>query len=57
MAGKTPFLPIRMGNLELKNWFMMSAAVDGMAADPKARARRYAALAEGEVGQIVAGLS
>jgi 2,4-dienoyl-CoA reductase-like NADH-dependent reductase (Old Yellow Enzyme family) len=50
-----PFLPIRIGNLELKNRFLMSAAVDGMAADPHARAQRYAGLASGGVGLIVAG--
>jgi 2,4-dienoyl-CoA reductase-like NADH-dependent reductase (Old Yellow Enzyme family) len=31
-----PFLPVEIGNLELKNRFLMSAAVDGMAADPLA---------------------
>lgn len=54
MASK-PFQPVRIGSLELKNRFMMSAAVDGMAADPEARARRYAALAGGGVGLIVSG--
>ncbi len=53
--GEIPFLPVRIGGLELRNRFIMSAAVDGMAADPKARALRYAALAEGGVGLIVAG--
>jgi len=50
-----PFSPIKIGNLELKNRFLMSAAVDGMAADPHARAQRYAELAAGGVGLIVAG--
>ncbi|MBM4272161.1 MAG: NADH:flavin oxidoreductase [Deltaproteobacteria bacterium] len=50
-----PFLPIKIGNLELKNRFLMSAAVDGMAADPHARAQRYSDLARGGVGLIVAG--
>lgn len=49
-----PFQPIRIGGLELKNRFMMSAAVDGIA-DPDARVRRYAELARGGVGLIVAG--
>jgi len=34
---------------------MMSAAVDGMAADPQARAQRYGELARGGVGLIVSG--
>lgn len=53
--GNIPFLPIKIGSLELKNRFLMSAAVDGMAADPIARAQRYAELAAGGVGLIVAG--
>lgn len=49
------FSPFSIGTLELKNRFLMSAAVDGMAADPQARAKRYADLAGGGVGLIVAG--
>ena len=50
-----PFEPIRIGGLEIENRFLMSAAVDGLAADPAARARRFSILAQGGVGLVVAG--
>jgi 2,4-dienoyl-CoA reductase-like NADH-dependent reductase (Old Yellow Enzyme family) len=50
-----PFTPAKIGNLEIKNRFVMSAAVDGLANNPEARSARYANLAEGGVGLIVAG--
>lgn len=49
------FSPCTIRNLRIANRFLMSAAVEGMAGDVEARARRYAALAEGGVGLIVAG--
>jgi 2,4-dienoyl-CoA reductase-like NADH-dependent reductase (Old Yellow Enzyme family) len=55
MMADLPFTPFRIGALEIRNRFMMSAAVDGLAHDIGARVRRYAALAEGGVGLIVAG--
>lgn len=51
----TPFSPLKIGSLEIKNRFIMSAAVDGLAGNLDARIERYAQLAEGGVGLIVAG--
>ena len=50
-----PFTPGKIGCLEIKNRFVMSAAVDGLANNLDARIERYAKLAEGGVGLIVAG--
>lgn len=49
------FTPFKMGYLELRNRSIMSAAVDGLANNVDARIQRYAKLAEGGVGLIVAG--
>ena len=49
------FTPCKIGKLTLANRFVMSAAVDGLAGDPDARAERYARIAEGGVGLIIAG--
>jgi len=50
-----PFMPIEVRGLRLKNRFVMSAAVDGMSGDLDRRIQRYAQLAEGGVGLIIAG--
>lgn len=50
-----PFTPFKIGTLEIKNRFIMSAAVDGIASNLDARIQRYARLAEGGVGLIIAG--
>jgi len=49
------FTPAKIGGLEIKNRFIMSAAVDGLANNLDARIERYAKLAEGGVGLIVSG--
>jgi 2,4-dienoyl-CoA reductase-like NADH-dependent reductase (Old Yellow Enzyme family) len=49
------FTSFRIGNLKIRNRFVMSAAVDGLAADLDARMKRYEALAHGSIGLIIAG--
>lgn len=44
------FTPSRIGNLEIRNRFVMSAAVDGLAGNPDARIQRYCAFADGGIG-------
>jgi len=34
------FTPFRMGNLQIKGWFIISAAADGAASDLDARVKR-----------------
>lgn len=45
----------KIGDLEIKNRFVMSAAVDGLADNLDGRIERSAKLAAGGVGLIVAG--
>lgn len=50
-----PFTPFKIGRLEIKNRFVMSAAVDGMSGDINGRIQRYVRFAQGGVGLIIAG--
>ena len=49
------FVSFKIKNLELKNRFVMSAAADNLDNNPEAQKKRFAELAEGEVGLIISG--
>lgn len=49
------FQPVKIGNLESRNRFLMAAVCDQLDHDPEARIRRFAALAAGGIGLIVSG--
>lgn len=49
------FQPFKIKKLEIKNRFIMSAAVDGLDNDLDVRIQRYKKLAEGDIGLIIAG--
>lgn len=49
------FTPCKIGNLEIRNRFVMSAAVDGLAGNLEARVQRYCAFVDGGIGLVIAG--
>jgi 2,4-dienoyl-CoA reductase-like NADH-dependent reductase (Old Yellow Enzyme family) len=49
------FTPCKIGNLEIKNRFVMSAAVDGLAGNLDARIQRYSDFVDGGIGLVISG--